>query len=494
MKYWLQSILLLFAFHAVAQPLHSRYFVAFNDKEGNRFSLEQPAAFLSVKSLERRQKQHIPVTIEDLPVSSTYVQDVHSAGTLVICTSKWMNGIVVETDDAQVIAGIAAMPFVREVRSLCNPALEPSRIQKFTPAESQANNGRVGSSFRISSFNYGLSANQVQMIHCDYLHDSGFDGAGKIIALLDAGYYRVDSLDAFDSIRINNKILGTWDFVQNEAEVYNDDSHGMEVLSCIAANIPGTLVGTAPQASFFLLRTEDNSSETIVEEYYWAAGVEYADSAGADIISTSLGYNTFDDATQNHTYSDMDGHTTVAALAANHAASVGMLVVASAGNYGAGSWNYITTPADADSAMAIGAVGPTGTYWPSSSNGPSSDGDVKPNVATQGQDAAIFFPGNYAAPASGTSFAAPILAGAAACLWQAFDTLTNMEIFHAIESSASQFTFPDTLLGYDSEFHVGIYPASYTFDFPSGRRRDCERLSCATSERSEYYFQFAFDI
>jgi len=446
MQFRLLLVLLVLVVPAFSQPEQSRYFIGFNAKDVAGFSIDRPESFLSARSLARRQKQNIPVTIRDYPVRGSFVRDVQATGAKIICSSKWLNGVVVETSGPFIQSRIAALPFVKVVRTLYTPTPEPSRIRKFSSPEIPGSINEP--SWRVASFNYGISANQVTMLHCDYLHDSGYDGFGKIIAVLDAGFLRVDSLDAFDSLRANNRILGTWDFVDNESEVFNDDNHGMEVLSCMAANMPGVLVGTAPGASYFLLRSEDAGSESIAEEYYWAAAAEYADSAGADIISTSLSYTTFDDPTQDHTYSDMNGHTTVAALAANHAASAGMLVVASAGNYGAGPWNYIGTPADADSALAIGAVDAAGVRWPLSSKGPSSDGDVKPNVVAQGDDAAVYYQGNLAGYGDGTSFSAPILAGAAACLWQAYDSLSNMQIFHAIEASASQFASPDTMLGY----------------------------------------------
>lgn len=431
-----------------AQPVSRRYFVSFTDKLNSPYRIDEPGTFLSQKTILRRQHRNIPVTGHDLPVNESYIRGVLAAGTAMICKIKQLNGIVIETVDSAALQGISAMQFVESVSLIYDPSGSSATLNKWMP-ETGCSPFLVEKNLaRTSSLNYGSGRNQIEMINGDFLHDQGFKGSGITIAVLDAGFFEVNSLDAFQNIVTNNQILGTWDFVNNEPEVFSDDSHGMSVLSCIAADLPGQLIGTAPGASFFLLRTEDVFSETLAEEYYWAAAVEYADSAGADIITTSVGYTKFDDSSQNHSYTDMNGHTTVAALAANHAASLGMLVIASAGNLGATSWNYISTPADADSAMAVGGVNAAGGYATFSSNGPSSDGDIKPNVATQGQGTSIAYPGNFIGQGSGTSFSAPVLAGAAACLWQAHPASSNMEIFEAIQKSSSQFTSPDTLLGY----------------------------------------------
>jgi serine protease AprX len=447
MQFRFLLVLIFFYSAAFATDSNCRYFISFTDKNSNPYNLSSPSDYLSRAAIERREKAHIAISVTDLPVNPQYIAALQSAGLTIISRSKWLNGVIAETSDTNSVNLMKVFPFISDVRLIYDPRVDVLFKRKWLQNE-RAKAEESAMAQRIASLSYGMSYNQVHMIHCDYLHDSGFLGEGKMIALLDGGFYRVDSLHAFDSLRASNQIIATWDFVHNETDVYGDASHGMSVLSAIAGNIPGSIMGTAPHASFLLLETEDVASESIAEEYYWEAGAEYADSAGADIISSSLSYTTFDDSSQNHTYAEMDGHTTVAALAANHAASVGILVIVSAGNDGSNPWNFIGTPADADSALAIGAVDSAGAYAFFSSNGPSSDGDVKPNVAAQGDNTTIYFPGDIVGMASGTSFSAPIIAGAAACLWQAFDSLSNMQIFSAIQRSASQFFFPDTLLGY----------------------------------------------
>jgi subtilisin family serine protease len=286
------------------------------------------------------------------------------------------------------------------------------------------------------------------MLHGDYLHDDGFRGTGMLIAVLDAGFQGADTIIALDSIRTTNRIIATRDFVDGDTLVYDHHNHGTHVLSCMAANLPGTMIGTAPDASFILLRTEDTGSEYLIEEYEWSCGAEFADSVGTDVINSSLGYTTFDSPLYNHTYADMNGDSAIATQAADIAASKGILVVVSAGNSGGGPWNFIGSPADGDSVLAVGGVDSSGVSVSFSSRGPSSDGRVKPNVCAQAFQSFIAYNNGSFGPGSGTSFAAPITAGMAACLWQSCSSYSNMQILHAIEISADHYFTPDTLYGY----------------------------------------------
>ena len=445
----LRLVILLLPFYCSAQT--TKCFIQFTDKNNNPFSISNPSAFLSQRALDRRNLKHVPIEENDLPVNPDYIDSVISKGAILFTKSKWFNGITVQADSATRVA-IATLPFVQHVRSVnrlqSNIEDEKAIRNKFElPVKIDPNN-----LFRTQSYSYGQGYDQIHIMNGEYLHDIGFHGENMIIAILDAGFYHANVLRPFDSLYANNQVLGTWDFVANEPSVYEDYDHGMEVLSTIGSNIPGSFVGTAPKASFWLLRTEDVATEHIIEEYNWDAGAEFADSAGADIISTSLGYTYFINPTagENHTYADMNGHTTPCAISANTAFSKGMLVIASAGNSGSPGdpWHYIGTPADADSALAVGAVDISGNYAPFSSAGPSSDGDVKPNVAAVGEGSTIATTTGGVGGGNGTSFACPILAGSAACLWQAFPTKTNSEIFDAIQRSASQYQTPDSMLGF----------------------------------------------
>ena len=311
----------------------------------------------------------------------------------------------------------------------------------------QSQTQKVASS--TAYYNYGNALNQIQMLHGDKLHDLGFRGDGKIIAMLDAGFYRVDSMTAFDSLRAHNRIIATYDFVDHNSNVYDDHTHGSMCFSIIGANDPGNIVGTAPEASFLLYRSEDAATEKLIEEYNWATAAEAADSAGADIISSSLGYTRFDDSTMNHTYSDMDGRTAPISIAANIASRKGIVVVSSAGNEGNGQWHYISAPADADSILTIGAVDAAGAYASFSGTGPSADGRIKPTVVAQGQGTFVSDPySNTVFSGNGTSFSCPVIAGLVASLWQAIPSANNMQIINAIVQSASQYSNPDSLLGF----------------------------------------------
>ena len=423
----------------------SKYFVKFTDKSNSPYSIGNPTVYLSAKALQRRQLQNISVTDSDLPVNPFYIDSLRSMGATILNPTKWFNGVTIECDSI-VFQNIQSLGFVesgRQIRRLAAP--KEKKIIKILEAPSMVvSHGML----RNQSFDYGSAFNQIHLMNGEYLHDAGFTGSGITIAVLDAGFFRVDSLDIFDSLRTQNRILGTWDFVENQPSVYEDNSHGMQVLSCITGNIPGQMVGTAPGASFWLLRSEDVATEYLIEEYNWVSAAEFADSVGADIISSSLGYSTFDDTTMDHSYADMDGNTTPSSLGADIAASKGILVVLSAGNNGTSPWHYISSPSDADSALCIAAVDEFGFKASFSSWGPSSDGNIKPNVAAKGQLATVANTGGGVGLANGTSFACPILAGSAACLWQAHPDKTNMEVFTAIEQSASYYQTPGDSLGY----------------------------------------------
>lgn len=427
----------------------AKYWVQLSDKNNSSYKTYDPESFLSKKAIERRTAQGIKIDSDDLPVSPVYLTGISSAGAKIIHALKWSNGVLIAEDDTSTLTAIKALPYVLSVKSLDVPDMVNVSMAKwmdesFIPFE----NVEMGGSNKTSGYNYGPSFNQINMISGNVLHDAGLSGQGKVIALFDAGFFKVNTLPAFDSLRINNQLLGTWDFVTGNNSVYEDNEHGMQALSAIAGYLPGQLVGTAPKASFWLFRTEVASTESIDEEYNWAAAAEFADSVGADIISSSLGYNTFDNASQNHSYSDMNGDKTPVTIAADKAAAKGILVIVSAGNEGATSWKYIIAPADGDSVIAVGAVDENKVKASFSSVGPSSDKRIKPNVAVQGKNVVVASSNGGTALINGTSFACPIVAGMAACLWQGHDTLSNMAIFKIIEKSCDHYNTPDSLTGF----------------------------------------------
>ncbi len=450
-------IFLTFWFSAAvyAQSTSAIYSVKFTNKGNSPYSVSRPYEFLSEKSIERRLTQQIPITDSDLPVNQDYIVALKNSGAEVIYTSKWLNLAIVKADSKEVVEKIMQKSFVKEIKPADNvlrKQAHPKRRPFFDPEGVEKLSSRVKPNVvkSLQAFDYGLSLNQAQMIKIDQMHNLGFTGNGIMIAVIDGGFNSVNTMAAFDSLRLNGQILGTRDFVQPGNDVYNTNmsTHGSMVLSTMGGNLPGQIVGTAPKASFWLLRSEDVMAEYLMEEYYWVNAAEYADSLGADIINSSLGYTLFDNAAENHTYSDMDGNTTVVTIGADMAASKGILVVNSAGNSGNDPWHYIGAPADGDSVLTIGAVGPDGTYASFSSVGPTSDGRIKPDVTAQGRDAIVALVPSGIAAGSGTSFSSPIMAGAAACLWQANPTYSNMELINAIKMSGSQSSGPDNLKGW----------------------------------------------
>lgn len=417
-----------------------KYLVSFSDKQYSPFSVDNPAEFLSQKALERRQSQGIHIVYNDLPVSPVYIDSLKFAGARVLHTSRWLNTATIEVTDSLVLDKLAGYSFVKKNAPI--------------PAHQQLRHSKNGIHSGIkevpasASLEYGTSWLQTAVHNGQYMHQHGYTGKGIIIAVLDAGYSYADQLPVFDNLWENGRILGTRSFVSPGEGVFDHSLHGMSVLSIIGGFIPGELIGSAPDASFWLLRSEDASSEFIIEEDNWIAAAEFADSAGADIINTSLGYSEFNNKDQDHQYSDMDGNTTRISRAADIAASKGMLVVVSAGNEGNSDWKYITAPGDADSVLTVGAVDTYLDVADFSSRGPSYDHQVKPEVMAIGKGIYVARPDETIRPGNGTSYSAPLITGLAACLWQANREASAMEIRHAICESADRFNLPDEDFGY----------------------------------------------
>jgi len=441
-------LVLLFSQEVFAQT-GNRYWIAFTDKNNSAFSLNTPTAYLSQRAIDRRTRQLISLDSTDLPVNRVYLDSLTSKGATIRHTSKWLNGASIEVPDSQVLAAIQALPFVRGSRKngrIANPT-SPIQENKFLVLN-QAASARIE---RLTNANYGASYNQIRLHNGDVLHNLGYMGQGMRIAVFDAGFINVNVLACFDSLFLQNRVIDTYDFVDLQSGVYAFDSHGTYVLGCMAGIIPGELIGTAPKAEYMLYRTENNvgGSENQIEEDNWVAAAERADSAGADVFNTSLSYTTFDDPSVNYTYADMDGNTARITQASDWAAQKGILVVASAGNYGNGGWTYIGTPADGDSVLSIGAVNAEGTRVGFSSIGPTSDGRIKPNVMAQGSAAvSCQLAGQGITFVNGTSFSGPIMAGLAACLWQAFPSKTNMDIFQGLEQSGDNHLSPNNQIGH----------------------------------------------
>jgi subtilisin family serine protease len=452
MKTFLRTFLLFLisGFSSWAQT-RDTYWVAFTHKPAGAYSLLQPQAYLGPRSIARRVRQGISIDSSDLPVHAPFLDSLRSAGAQVKHSSKWLNGatIRIPNNDSLVLQRIYNLPFVRQTlpngRKAGQDGRYPSHKLAVHPVPLP-----ISSVGRTSS-GYGASSAQIRLHKGDFLHDLGYRGQGLRIAVFDAGFVAMPQIRAFDSLYARNGVLDAFDFVDMDSMVYELDGHGTYVMGCMAANLPGELMGTAPKAEYMLYRTENNvgGSENPIEEDNWVVAAERADSLGADVFNSSLIYTTFDVPGWNHSWADMDGNTTRMTRASDLAASKGILVVNSAGNYGGGPWFKIGAAADGDSVLAVGATDTLGVRIGFSSMGPTADGRIKPNVMAVGAGAATCaIPGPGVALVSGTSFAGPIMAGLATCLWQALPNRQAYQILDLLERCSNRSTNPDTLNGY----------------------------------------------
>lgn len=428
----------------------SRHIIELNNKQATTHTLDNPSAFLSPKAIARRAKYNISIDSTDLPVPKAYLDSISSvANVKILNTSKWLNLVLIQTTDAAALTKIQSFPFVKKTSAIAKRVINDYHAEdKFEDITNEGFYRNFRKQSVRSFYDYGNSFGQIHIHEGEFLHDNGFRGQGMTVAILDAGFLGYQTNPAFDSLRAGNQIKGSWDFVKNESSVNEDHVHGMYCLSIIAANKPGALVGTAPKADYYLFRTEEAATEYPVEEQNWAAAAEMADSLGADLITSSLGYTEFDNAVFNHTYADLNGRLTIITRAADFAAKKGMIVTNSAGNSGNDTWKYISAPADGDSVLAVGAVNVNGQPAAFSSYGPSADGRVKPDVASVGWNTFIINTSGNVAQGNGTSFSNPNLAGLITCLWQAFPEMTNMEIINAVRQSSGKYSNPDDRVGY----------------------------------------------
>jgi len=427
------------------------YWIEFTHKPAGSYSLNQPQAFLGPRSIARRIRQGIALDSTDLPVYAPFVDSLRALGAVVKHTSKWLNGatIRIPNNDSVIRQSILTLPFVRSAL----PNGRRSAYGSYSPVYKEAAVMQVAPSHLPSRTQspWGASEAQIRLHQGDFLHNQGYRGQGLLVAVFDAGFVSMPQIRAFDSLYVRGGVLDTYDFVDMDSQVYELDGHGTYVMGCLAANLPGELMGTAPMAQYLLYRTENNvgGSENPVEEDNWVVAAERADSLGADVFNSSLIYTTFDVPAWNHPWSAMDGNTSRMTIASDRAAAKGILVVNSAGNYGGGPWFKIGAPADGDSVLAVGATDTLGVRVGFSSMGPSADGRIKPNVMAVGAGAATCaIPGPGTAFVSGTSFAGPIMAGLATCLWQALPNRHAYQLFELLQRSANRANQPDTLNGY----------------------------------------------
>jgi serine protease AprX len=424
------------------------YMVTFTDKNYNTYKLSEPKKFLSSRSLNRRTKQNIALQFNDLPVNPAYLDSLKNGGYTVLNVSKWLNAATILILNDSMLKRLSNRPFI-----IKSPTIS---VQKNTITDTNHKLEKNDNTDTLSNENlYGSSLLQISINNGQYLFNNNFRGSNMLIAIIDGGFKGAPAFSSLQKLWTEQRVIMQRDLVDKTGSTFYNLSHGANVLSIMAGFKEGNLIGTAPEASYALIRSEDAhiepsglSYEYPVEEFNWVVAAELADSIGSNIISSSLGYNLFNDASMNHTYQQMDGKTTLCAQGANIASSKGIIVVVSAGNEGQTAWRYLTTPSDAMNILSVGAINSNLQVTAFSSLGPSSDSRIKPDVVALGQSTLIQDGAETFAHGSGTSFSAPIISGLTACLWQAFPEKTNPEIIDAIKKSASQYDNPDAYLGY----------------------------------------------
>ncbi|MDR0538686.1 MAG: S8 family serine peptidase [Tannerellaceae bacterium] len=443
------TLLLLCLILFIQSPKAEKYCfrVYLNNKGITEKHNEPPYSFLSPDAIERRRRQNIPLDTSDIPIAHSSLNALTSIGAKILTSSKWLSTVVVESNDSLIVRKISNLNIVDSVKLVHRGDRSslpdcPQNTDTLKPATSA-----------IAGSLYGYARRQIEMMNGIHLHENGYKGQGMKVAVIDAGFKNVNRISAFASL----KIAGVSNIVCSEESVFTTDPHGTKVLSCLAANLPGIIVGTAPEASYWLIKSEDTRSEYPIEEDYLVAALEYADSAGVNVITSSLGYYKFDDETLNYPKNTLDGQTAFITKAVNAAADKGILLIISAGNEAGEPWQNITFPADAKNILTIGAITENHERSTFSSYGLTADNRIKPDLVALGTNSTVITDNGDIAFASGTSFATPIIAGLAVCLWQALPQLTNIEIINLIRKTASNFPLQDKELGYGiPDFHKAL--------------------------------------
>lgn len=451
----LKVLLLLICLAAVARPSTTGssprikfpgskcygYRIQLRDKRGCGFSLDKPRQFLSNKAIERRRRLGIELDSTDLPVSHQYIRQITSDAMRVIGTSKWNNTVIINCCDTSIIYRIRRLPCVKAAtRVWTSPDSINARMKR-----SRKNRDGFNSWDSVYNAAYGQAEAQIEALGGILLHQQGYRGEGMTIAVLDGGFAEVDRKQVFKNVDIK----GVKDFVYPPSlNFYNETDHGTKVLSAMAVNAPNVYIGTAPKASYWLLRCEDQQSEQPIEEDYWAMAAEFADSVGVDVINSSLGYYEYDNHYGDHPLWHLDGHTALISHTASMLAQKGIILVNSAGNNGMGPWKKITFPADAHDILTVGAVTAENHNAPFSGVGNTADGRIKPDVVALGSPTVLVSSRGTVIEDMGTSFSTPLVCGLVACLWQALPTLTPQQIIELVRLSGDNHSHPDNIFGY----------------------------------------------
>ena len=437
LKLWSLGCLFVLSMGQASAEKVYKYRVSLKDKVGTTYSIDKPEEFLSERAIERRNRQQLPIDETDLPVSGKYVDELKATGAKLVTSSKWNNTVVLEVSDTLLMDEISKKSFVTGVKKVW---VSPDSI----PPRNMKRKKEVKNKVEKTDCHYGNALRQIEIHGGDSLHNAGFAGKGMHVAVIDAGFYNADEIKFFRKM----DLLGTRDFVNPNSDIYAENAHGLMVLSCMAANLPKVFVGTAPEASYWLLRSEDNDSEQPIEEDYWAAAIEFADSVGVDVVNTSLGYYEFDEGFPAYRYRDLDGHYSLMSHSASLAADKGVVVVCSAGNSGDDPWKKVTPPGDSENVLTVGAINKNLVNARFSSIGNSADGRIKPDVMAVGVSSVVTGTDGSVSKGNGTSFASPIMCGIVACFWQACPWLTAKEVIEAVRQVGDRVDYPDNIYGY----------------------------------------------
>ena len=437
LKLWSLGCLFALSMGQASAEKVYKYRVSLKDKVGTTYSIDKPKEFLSEKAIERRNRQQLLVDETDLPVSQVYVDELKATGAKLVTSSKWNNTVVLEVSDTLLMEDISKKSFVTGVKKVW-VSLDS------IPPRNMKRKKEVKNKVEKTDCYYGNALRQIEIHGGDSLHAAGFAGNGMHVAVIDAGFYNADEIKFFRKMNL----LGTRDFVNPNSDIYAENAHGLMVLSCMAANLPKVFVGTAPEASYWLLRSEDNDSEQPIEEDYWAAAIEFADSVGVDVVNTSLGYYEFDEGFPAYRYRDLDGHYSLMSHSASMAADKGIVVVWSAGNSGDDPWKKVTPPGDSENVLTVGAVNKNLVNARFSSIGNSADGRIKPDVMAVGVSSVVTGTDGSVSKGNGTSFASPIMCGVVTCFWQACPWLTAKEVIEAVRQVGDRVDYPDNIYGY----------------------------------------------
>ncbi len=458
-------ICFLFVFAAVSYS-QTKYFIYFKDKGINKgqalskssILYNEAVSSLSERSIERRKKNMGDnfITYEDLPLRKDYINGLNNLGVKIVWKLKWFNAVSAYLTDEQK-SQVSTLPYVNKI--------EPVKTITYRRINNNVSSTSLHKSSAINGLNYGPSYVQDELIKIPEVQSKGINGDGVIIGLLDSGFRwkTHESLEA-------RKVIAEYDFVFDDSVTANQpgdlpaqDAHGTNVFSIIGGFKQGKIIGPAFNASYILAKTEDERSESHIEEDNYARALIWMDSLGVDMTSSSLGYNQFDAAAENYTYADMNGKTAIVTKAAEMAFQRGILTMTSAGNEGNLKWHYIIAPADGFNVIAVGAVNNDNIVAGFSSRGPTYDGRIKPDVVAQGVDVYHADPYDSAAYSSGdgTSYAAPLAAGTAALLLSTYPYLTNVQARDILLRTAGNFYTPDNNRGY------GLVSAAKAISFPN---------------------------